>query len=48
MLSSCLGGEDMSDSFWCVFYMGDGNEGGIRGGYILAGLWLGGLWWFFD
>ena len=30
------------------FYIGDGNEGGIGGGYILARLHLGQLWWVFN
>ena len=29
--------EGASDSFWCFFYIGDGNEDWIGGGYILAG-----------
>ena len=31
-----------------AFYIGDGNEGGIGGGFILARLCLGQLWWVFD
>ena len=30
------------------FYIGDGNEDWIGGGYILAGLWLGRLWSVFN